>query len=146
GSSPADAEERLEAHLRAERRRGFRLSRAPLMRLALIRTADGGYRFIWSHHHILLDGWSSSLLLGEVFGFYEAVRANRPVEAPPPRPFREYIAWLERQDLSAAERYWRGALRGFTTPTPLGLDLGPDTLPREEQESHWTDELSLSPT
>lgn len=45
------------------------LSKAPLMRLALFRLADDAYQFTWTHHHILLDGWSLPILFKEVFAF-----------------------------------------------------------------------------
>jgi amino acid adenylation domain-containing protein/non-ribosomal peptide synthase protein (TIGR01720 family) len=116
---------RLEAFLREDRERGFELGRAPLMRLALLRVADDAWEFVWSHHHLLLDGWSVGLVLGEVFELYEAVRAGKTAALPAPRPFREYVAWLGRRDPAAAEAFWRGELRGFRAPTPLGIDRGP---------------------
>ena len=115
---------RFEAFLREDRERGFELGRAPLMRLALLRAADDAWEFVWSHHHLLLDGWSVGLVLGEVFELYEAFRAGEKVGLPAPRPFREYVAWLGKRDPAAAEAFWRGELRGFRAPTPLGIDRG----------------------
>ncbi|HEV2707212.1 MAG TPA: amino acid adenylation domain-containing protein [Pyrinomonadaceae bacterium] len=117
--SPAEQERLLEAHLSEDRLRAFDLSRAPLMRLALIRTAEDVYHFIWTHHHLLLDGWSAALLLREVLASYETLRLG---ELPPARtlpPFRNYIAWSQRQDIAQAEQFWRGELKGFTKPTHL---------------------------
>ncbi|MET0396105.1 MAG: amino acid adenylation domain-containing protein [Longimicrobiaceae bacterium] len=116
---------RLEAFLREDRERGFELGRAPLMRLALLRVADDAWEFVWSHHHLLLDGWSVGLVLGEVFELYESIRAGEAGALPAPRPFREYVAWLGRRDPAAAEAFWRAELRGFRAPTPLGIDRGP---------------------
>ena len=95
--------ERWEAFLRTERQRGFNLSTPPLMRLALVRLGSDSYRFVWTHHHLLLDGWSGALLLREVFNAYEALRRGEQMRVEPRRPFRDYIAWLDRQDLSKAE-------------------------------------------
>ncbi|HEX2271266.1 MAG TPA: amino acid adenylation domain-containing protein, partial [Pyrinomonadaceae bacterium] len=71
--------------------------------------------------HILLDGWGTSLLLNEVFSFYEAYSNGKHLELSQPRPYRDYIGWLQRQDLKAAEAYWRKRLQGFTSPTSLGI-------------------------
>ena len=114
--------ERWEAFLTQERQRGFNLSMPPLMRLALVRLGSDSYRFAWTHHHLLLDGWSAALLLREVFNAYEALRRGEQVRAEPRRPFRDYIAWLDRQDLSKAEAFWRENLKGFDAPTPLVID------------------------
>jgi amino acid adenylation domain-containing protein len=117
---------RLEAFLRQDRERGFELSTAPLLRLALLRTSDEAYRFTLSLHHLLLDGWSLSLVLKDVFTFYEALARGKHAHVPQAPPYGDYIAWLERQDLGAAERYWRRRLAGFTTPTPIGITLRTD--------------------
>ncbi|MEP0746908.1 non-ribosomal peptide synthetase [Coleofasciculus sp. FACHB-501] len=114
--------ERLEMFLQADRDRDFDLSQAPLMRLALIRLANDTYQVVWSHHHILLDGWSGPLVFQEVYAFYQAFCQGQELHLERPRPFREYITWLQQQDLSKAEAFWRKTLQGFTAPTPLGLD------------------------
>ncbi|HEX2188976.1 MAG TPA: condensation domain-containing protein, partial [Longimicrobiaceae bacterium] len=125
GLPAEEAAARLEAFLREDRERGFELGRAPLMRLALLRTADDAWEFVWSHHHLLLDGWSVGLVLAEVFADYEAIRSGGAARLPAPRPYREYVAWLQGRDPAAAEAFWREELRGFRAPTPLGIDRGP---------------------
>ncbi|HYY15781.1 MAG TPA: condensation domain-containing protein, partial [Gammaproteobacteria bacterium] len=102
-----EQEERLEAYLKADRRRGFQLSKAPLMRLALFQVAEDTYHFVLSFHHLLLDGWSLSLVLKEVLACYEAFRGGREFRLERPRPYRDYIAWLQQQDLAQAEGFWR---------------------------------------
>ncbi|MCA1568631.1 MAG: amino acid adenylation domain-containing protein, partial [Acidobacteria bacterium] len=128
-------EERLEAFLEADRARGFELSEAPLMRLFLFRLEEDSYRFVWTSHHLLLDGWSMALLLGELFGRYEALVRGAEAAVEPVKPYRDYIAWLQRQDSSKAEAYWRRTLAGFTAPTPLGI--GRVSLGSTRQEAQY---------
>ncbi len=118
GQDP-DVQDRFEAFLIEDRRRGFELTKAPLMRVTLIRTGEEEHRLVWSFHHLLLDGWSLPLVLKDVMVLYA-------VDAPLPavRPYRDYILWLQKQDLGAAEAFWRATLAGFTAPTPIGTDLG----------------------
>jgi amino acid adenylation domain-containing protein len=122
GLPAAEQEARFHAWLEADRHRGFELAKAPLMRVALFRTAEEEYRLVWSHHHILLDGWSLRLLIKEVFTIYEGICRGLGAQAslPAARPYREYIAWCQQQDLGEAEGFWRAALKGFATPTSLG--------------------------
>ena len=120
GLPPDEQRARLEAFVRSERERGFELERAPLMRLALMRVSDDAHYFVWSFHHLLLDGWSKNLLLGEFSSIYEAFAEGREPALAEPRPFRDYVAWLRRQDASAAASFWRERLRGFRGPTHLG--------------------------
>ncbi|HKG78521.1 MAG TPA: condensation domain-containing protein, partial [Pyrinomonadaceae bacterium] len=63
-------EERVKQWLAANLDQPFDLSQAPLMRLGVLQTGKERQQFFWSFHHILLDGWSVSLVLGEVFSFY----------------------------------------------------------------------------
>jgi amino acid adenylation domain-containing protein len=110
----------FDVFLVADRKAGFDLAAPPLMRLSIFEIADQVYRFVWTHHHLLLDGWSLPLLMSELFGFAEAALSGRGLSLPHPRPYRDYIGWLAAQDESSAESYWRETLSGFSTPTPIG--------------------------
>lgn len=114
--------QRLEDYLRADRERGFEFGAPPLMRLALIQIDEDTFDFIWSFHHILLDGWSVPLVLKEVFDAYQAFCKHQQPEWSSPQPYRNYIGWLQGQDLAQAERFWRQTLAGFTTATRLPED------------------------
>jgi len=118
---PAEQEARSRAWTREDRARPFDLARPPLMRLALARLGEGRHRFFWSHHHLLMDGWCLPLVLDEVLAGYAAFHAGREPDLPASRPYRDYIAWLQRQDLAAARDLWRRALDGFGAATPLGI-------------------------
>ena len=129
----SEQEDRLEEFNRTDQQRGLDLSQPPLMRITLIRTAKDVHHFIWSFHHILLDGWSVPLLLDEAFSYYEAYRHQQELDLPAKRPFRDYIHWLQQQDLTRAEAFWRQYLKGFTSPTALpGHFAGRELLPIQQ--------------
>jgi amino acid adenylation domain-containing protein len=139
--------QRLEAFLGADREQGFALSKSPLMRLTLIQMAKDVYQLVWTHHHLLLDGWSLHLLLKEVFQFYDAFCAGRELHLEVCRPYGDYIAWLQQQDLSQAEAFWRQTLQGFTTPTSLyvgsvGSDVADEEAGYGEQEKRLSEALT----
>jgi amino acid adenylation domain-containing protein len=110
---------RLQAFLKAERERGFELSEAPLLRIALIQTANAEYQFVLSFHHLILDGWSLNIVLNEVQACYEAFSEGRDPLLAPSRPYGNFIGWLQRQDLAAAEEFWRRSLKDFRGTAPL---------------------------
>ncbi|PYQ23999.1 MAG: hypothetical protein DMF81_06875 [Acidobacteria bacterium] len=116
GAAPDAQEQRIEDFLREDRRRGFALDAAPLVRCALFRLDEVRHRFVWTYHHLLLDGWCFSIVLREVL---EVVESGTEALPPPARPYRDYIAWLQEQDPAPAEKFWRSALAGFDQPTPL---------------------------
>lgn len=143
GVSTQERQELLATYLRADRQRGFDITVAPLMRLALFRTGQADYDFVWTFHHLLLDGRSFFLTLQELFAFYEALCHSQDLQLPQPPPPRAYIDWLQQQDLSQAEGFWRQMLAGFTAPTPLIADpLVERDLPL--QDSRGEQQISLS--
>ncbi|HTG33806.1 MAG TPA: amino acid adenylation domain-containing protein, partial [Thermoanaerobaculia bacterium] len=114
--------QRLAAWLAADRARSFDLARPPLMRAALLRTGEDRYRFVWSFHHLLIDGWCLSLIFREVFALYQAGVAGRDAHLPAVHPYREFIAWVARRDAAATDDFFRRELAGFTAATRLPLD------------------------
>ena len=68
---------------------------------------------VFTFHHLVLDGWSCGVLLDEFLTVYAALMRSERVTLPDVRPFRDYIAWLREQDMSAAEAYWRDDLAGY---------------------------------
>ena len=92
GQTAEEQQERQEDFLRADRKKGFELGTPPLMRVILIRLEDERYWLVWSHHHLLLDGWSMPLLFKEVLAFYEAFSKGQELALPSPQPYRDYIA------------------------------------------------------
>ena len=109
--------QRLDDFLDTDRKRGFDLSKVSPMRIFLIQTGDNQFEFVWSHHHALLDGWSVPILFSELGDFYDAIQRGVRHEPPPPRLYRDYIAWLREQDRNAAQAYWKQALQGFFAAT-----------------------------
>ncbi len=142
--APDEQEARLAAFMAEDRIHGFALNHAPLLRLVLLRVAPDRVHFIWSYHHLLLDGTSTNLILTQVFAAYDALQRGQTPAFPTPRPFKEYIAWLQVQDLAGAEAFWRRQLAGFTAPTPLVVDrLASDSSPESDVIGEL--EIHLSP-
>jgi amino acid adenylation domain-containing protein/non-ribosomal peptide synthase protein (TIGR01720 family) len=117
----AEREARLDALLERDRARGFDLAAPPLMRVTLVRTGDDRWEVVWSHHHLVLDGWSLPIVTGEVVASYAAFQHGSQPRLDAPVPYGGYIAWLREQDLGEAEAFWRRTLRGVTRATPLPL-------------------------
>lgn len=115
----SDRESALRELEIAQREEPLDLAAAPLMRLCLVRLETRSWQFIWTHHHIVLDGWSEGIVLRDWLACYQALSRKRPPALAPVRPFQDYISWLAEQDDDAAEAYWRSRLGSVTEPTPL---------------------------
>lgn len=143
GWSAAEQQAKLQDFLETDSRRNFELTAAPLLRLSQTRLSKSTHQFVWTYHHILLDGWSVSLVLKEVFQCYQAVCSGVQPRFEERRPFRDYIGWLQRQEGSESEVYWRETLRGFVAPTPLGTRNNPEPA-RNEAAGYPTEQVRLS--
>ncbi len=121
---PAERARALDEHAASERARGFQIDQAPLFRWALIQLDDEQHHFIWTHHHLLVNGWSLPLLFQELFALVTAtaLHQGQPPGLPAALPYRNYIAWLHEQDLDQARSFWTGRLHDFEAPTPLPGD------------------------
>jgi len=117
-----DAKRDLDLFLQELRQNPVELTEAPLMHIYLIRLSADRHFFIWHYHHILSDGWAFPILLAEVFQFYDAFSQNNPLTLPTPRPYKDYISYLQKQDMQAAQDFWKNKLEGFVAPTPLVVD------------------------
>ncbi|CDZ89497.1 non-ribosomal peptide synthetase [Rhodococcus ruber] len=121
----ADTDGELARILDTDRADRFDLTAAPLLRIHLIRTADDRYRLLLTNHHLVLDGWSTPLLVAELLTAYAAGAA-----VPGPAPsFRNHLAWLAGRDAVAARTAWARALDGIDAPTLVaphadGADTG----------------------
>ncbi len=117
--------QRLARHRAEDRAQGVSFDEAPLTRLALFRTGSESWRLVWSLHHILMEGWSASMVLGEVLQHYRGLVAGEAPVLSEHRPYRDYVTWIQEQDPQAAEDWWRAELAGFEVPTHMGIDQSP---------------------
>jgi amino acid adenylation domain-containing protein len=108
----ADQEARLTSLLESERQRGFSLEKYPLLRMHLIKRGPGVDEFVLIHHHILLDGWSLNMIFEDFYALYSAGFLHGEAKLVDRRPYSDYIGWLQQQDASRAEQFWRGYLNG----------------------------------
>ena len=101
---------------RDERRRSFDLARGPVVRFLLIEQPDDRWRLVVVAHHIVVDGWSLPVFVGELIALYGA---GGDVDALPaaPRPYRDYIGWLAGRDQDASRARWRTHLADVDGPT-----------------------------
>lgn len=103
----------------------FDFSKAPLMRFYLAKINGQEWWFIWSHHHILLDGWSFGIVFDEMLSAYESLTKNKLLpNKKVPRPYREYIAFLKQYDDKQATQFWKTYLANLYSPTRLLVDNG----------------------
>ena len=140
-----EQEKKLEKFIQEDRKKGFDLSQAPLFRITLFQCGADKHYLIWSHHHILTDGWSTPIILGDVFKAYEDVRQNIIPQLTSRRPYRDYIVWLQHQNMEKAEDFWKEYLVNIEEPTRLSFkDLIQENL--EKDYDNYSLNISIEET
>jgi amino acid adenylation domain-containing protein len=105
---------KLKRFLAEDRREGFDCSKAPLIRPTVIHTPDSKSLFIFTHHHLLLDGLSSPIVSQEIIRIYQAKKVNAGEPILKPRPsFTIFLDWLSQRSPREDLEYWKEYMNGY---------------------------------
>nr|QEO74662.1 condensation domain-containing protein [uncultured bacterium] len=143
--TPEEQRRALAEWLEGEKQNEFAWSSPPLMRCGLFRRGADEFQFTISFHHVILDGWSLSTLLTELFTDYVSLLGLAPAQSPPPpeSTFRDFIA-LERATLRSEEarHFWEEKLAaGGRTSLPPHDAPGPRLSEKRRADVPFTPEL-----
>ena len=112
----------LDSLIARDARTPFDLVRGPLLRATLVRQAPDRAVLVLTAHHIVCDGWSINVIVGEIAACYAARREARPHGLPASLPFSRYARDQARRTASAVaetDAFWQ---QSFATPVqPLEL-------------------------
>ena len=100
-----------------DKKRGFNFNKGPLIRLSLIELAENKNIILFTFHHIILDGWSFALLLGEFYKNYAYLNQQKEINLTKPPQFNTYLKYLEKLNQKDALNYWKKYLENFETVT-----------------------------
>jgi amino acid adenylation domain-containing protein len=109
----------LKSKQLSERSEGFDLAKDVLMKLAVIRVSEEEHLLIWTHHHVLMDGWCMGQILNEFQAVYQQLLDDQQVTLPAVRPYAGYIQWLDQRDPTPSKTYWKEYLKHFDAPVSL---------------------------
>ncbi len=98
------------AWLAADAADRFDLDERPPSRLAWLELSPERGMLVWTRHHLLVDGWSAQLVIGELHRAYTALLHGRPWHARPDPGMAAYVAWLQKQNAAPSVAHWRSAL------------------------------------
>jgi acyl-CoA synthetase (AMP-forming)/AMP-acid ligase II/acyl carrier protein len=117
GLAPEERDGRARAEAEAEARTPFDLERGPLLRAKLLRLAGEEHVVLLTLHHIVSDGWSVGILVGEWTALYAAFAEGRPSPlADLPIQYADFAAWhrswLSGDRLARQLAYWKQKLEG----------------------------------
>lgn len=133
----------IESYISERNAARYNLAKEVPMHIVVFQTADQEYQFIWSHHHILMDGWGLGIVINRLFQIYEALKHNKTLPQEAAYPFSDYIKWLEKQDKEEALAYWQTYLNGYEQSVHLPKVSTPeDSLYKKQEISFVIDETT----
>jgi amino acid adenylation domain-containing protein len=111
----------------ADAARPFDLARGPVLRACLLRLAGDEHLLLLAMHHIVSDGWSIGILVGELSALYGALARGVAPELPElPVQYHDFAgwqrAWLAGPRLERQLAYWRQRLAGHPPALALPFD------------------------
>ncbi len=112
-------ESKFQDFLTEDRAKGFELGQPPLMRASLLKVNDDHYKMVWTNHHIISDGWSFPLIIGEFLEAYQSYVVGKRPPIVPIDKYEDYIKYLRTKDIHAQQRFWEDYLADIQEGTLL---------------------------
>ena len=110
-----DRENEVRRFAQAQIRHPFDLSKGPLLRVAVLRLGEREHVLVIAMHHIICDGWSKGVFVGELAAHYDAVLNGRQARLPElPIQYADFAEWqrdwLQGETLEKQTAYWKNNL------------------------------------
>lgn len=128
GFTGAKREHRIAEIVQREVCHPMDISTGALWRACLIREAAEDHILLFTLHHIITDGWTANLALGEIAVLYNAFVASTPSPLPEPGiQYVDYSYWQQRlfsgDFLQPQIDYWKEKLAGAPNRLQLPTDF-----------------------
>ena len=82
------------------------ISNAPVSKVVVLRKNTNQHILLWNCHHILTDGWSTAIVLQDVFQFYEGlIKDQKPTLETLPS-YKTYFEALKKQKKDISNTFW----------------------------------------
>ncbi len=107
----------VQREMNSEARTPLSLTKAPIMRICLVKFDPGDHLLVFTLHHIICDGWANGVILREMGQYYQGFVEGRPVELPElPIQYADYAMWqrdwMKTPDFDEQLTFWEKLLSG----------------------------------
>ncbi len=125
-------------------KQGFDLTNAGLMRFKLVKMNNDHHSLVWTRHHLIVDGWCTSIILRDVQQAYSAICKHTQPALISNRPYRDFIAWLNKRDTQKSEQYWAKCFAGYENVARLPKTMTQEaSSPVARSQTQILDSLSI---
>lgn len=107
-------DKKLASHLNKIAQIPFDFKKPSLSRFNIIKL-NNYYLFVWTYHHIILDGWSVAIILKQIKSYYNNNYSKiRTVSSYP--QYHQFIKWLYARNNTDSLLFWKKFLGNFKAP------------------------------
>ncbi|MDP4143547.1 MAG: amino acid adenylation domain-containing protein [Bacillota bacterium] len=128
----------LDEFKEKDKEKGFDISKDLLMRVSIIRLGVNDYQVVWSHHHIIMDGWCLGVVLKDFISIYRTIKYGDELKLAKGYQYVDYINWLVKQDKNYAEQYWKSYLEDYDNDISLQQKVKTKIYEYAKKEIHFT--------
>ncbi|UZO79163.1 amino acid adenylation domain-containing protein [Aquimarina sp. ERC-38] len=114
-----EGDDKIEAFILHDRSLGFNLKNPPLFRMSLLHHENRGCTLLITYHHIILDGWSFSLLLNLFMDQYQSLKNNEFLIEKREDEYVDLINQHKSKDIYELKTYWKKYLSPISSPCYL---------------------------
>jgi len=112
------SEEALQGIYKQDVLRGFDLEEDPLMRITLVKLSAEDSRLVMSIHHIIEDGWCTSIIMNDFLTFYAQLSEGQSEtqilsQLPKQKEYSDYIRYMSVKENESSQLYWENLLEGY---------------------------------
>lgn len=88
-------------------------------RISLCKISENNYEMLITNHHILLDGWSTGIILRDFLEIYNNLYLGKEKICFQRNTYKSFIKLLNTIDKEEEEMYWRDYLLGYNSSVRL---------------------------
>jgi len=92
------------------RESGLNFTKGALLNIKLAKIQEDCFRLLWPSHHLLVDGWSSSIILKDLFTIYDSLYTDKSPMLEVLPSHKSYLTWLNKFSLNEAKDFWSSYL------------------------------------
>jgi hypothetical protein len=109
-----DQEKELQRLVQEDKKKDFKLEKAPLMRIDIIIQDDNLFKIWWRFPEMLMDGWNIPIVIKDFLQFYRSFHVeNSPLNDEKVYAYRDYVAWLNMRDVSKEAQFWQRYMKDY---------------------------------
>ncbi|GGG24223.1 hypothetical protein GCM10011344_26200 [Dokdonia pacifica] len=118
--SSGELEQDIATFLEGDANTPFDLEVPPLFRLTLLKIADDRTKLVFTHHHLLFDGWSLPIIFSEFISSYQTLVDKKTLHTNVKKDnYKDYIKYIQSKDQIQTLTYWEDHLQDLEEPTLL---------------------------